>query len=100
MNTPQPSELREKLASECGEIPWKDLEPHRARGVLIEVDASLKLTDAAYAIVKDIKEDVSTWIEKGKLSQLSDTRHEYFQNNQPPCRAIITSPYVLFQEIM
>ena len=92
-------DLRTSLNAETARLTWPELERHFARGVVINVDASLDLIDVAVKISEDDKEAVKVWMDAGKVTHpdANDAR-DWFER-QPVFWAVVVAPWVLIQEI-
>ncbi|MGB0867714.1 MAG: DUF2288 family protein, partial [Granulosicoccaceae bacterium] len=70
--SPDPSLENAMLNQETGVIAWEELARHFARGVVIRLDASLDLVEAAQAVLNDDAERVGYWQRSGQLRRASD----------------------------
>jgi hypothetical protein len=97
---PEPIELlRAKLNTETGQLPWKELERHFARGVVIKVQRGLDLVDVAARIAQDDKAVVERWLTEGRIARASADDAADWNQRQPRFWAVVTAPWVLVQEV-
>jgi hypothetical protein len=87
------------LRAECGELSWRELLPHFARGVVIRVDPSLDLLRVAQAFRDDQTGEVSAWLEDGHLARASDDDARGWTRREPVFQAIVVAPWVLAREL-
>lgn len=86
------------LNNETGVIAWEELARHFARGVVIAVDTSLDLVDAAQAVLKDDATRVGQWQNDGKLRRASDDDARRWHAENSEFWAIVIAPWVIVQE--
>lgn len=80
-------------------IEWKALEPHFARGELLGVDTRLDLVGVAQALIKDDRDAVAGWMERGLLGRLTDEQAADWHERDPDSLwAVVIRPWVLVQE--
>lgn len=87
------------LHAECGELAWRELLPHFARGVVVRVAPGLDLITVAHAFRDDDSERVDAWLQTGAVSRASDDHARRWARIEPVFRAIVVAPWVLAQEI-
>ena len=92
-------DLRTSLNAETGKLTWPELERHFARGVVINVDASLDLIDVAVKVSEDDKEAVKTWMDAAKVAPPEADDARDWLERQPVFWAVVVAPWVLVQEI-
>lgn len=92
-------EIIRMLNTETGKISWHELQPHFARGVIIQVDNSLDLLNVATEFVKDNKNQVSDWLESGKIDRVSDTQAKIWAEENPTLWSVVAAPWVLIQTV-
>lgn len=97
---PQPSveEPDVPLEEQAGPLPWHELMPHFARGVVIRVAPELDLIEVARAFRDDATHEVSGWIASGQVARASDDDARRWTENEPVFTAIVAAPWVLAQE--
>lgn len=94
-----PNETYAAIVGATARIAWKDLEPHFARGELLEVDASLDLVEVAQALIDDNSAAVKGWMQQNLLTSLADARAADWNQRDPDTLwAVVIRPWVLVQE--
>lgn len=91
--------LRVKLNAETGQLVWKELERHFARGVVLRLAPGLDLVEVALAMHQDDKHQISTWRDSGQLAEVSTEEAIDWHERDPLFWAIVIAPWVLVQEI-
>lgn len=91
-------ELLQKLNGETAQLPWKELESHFARGVVVRVDPELDLVDVAMSFSRDERNDIEALMSDGKVSTATDDDAIRWSEQQPTFWAIVVAPWVLIQE--
>ncbi|WP_018949141.1 DUF2288 family protein [Thioalkalivibrio sp. ALMg11] len=86
------------LEEQAGPLPWKDLMPHFARGVVIRVAPELDLIEVARAIRDDATHQVSEWLANDQVARASDDDARRWAANDPIFTALVAAPWVLAQE--
>jgi len=90
---------KEELALTIDECEWKWLRPHLERSVLILVDESLDLADAALKLAADDSERIELWIRDGMIGKpTEDQVLRWNKDTQKRFGMLIISPFVLIQE--
>jgi len=92
-------ELLQKLNSETAQLPWKELESHFARGVVVRVDSELDLVHVAMSFSRDDQDGVEALMSDGKVARASDDDARHWNEQQPTFWAIVVAPWVLIQEL-
>lgn len=95
---PDPAVESAMLNNETGVIAWEELARHFARGVVITIDASLDLVDAAQAVLSDDAARVGQWQNEGKLRRASDDDARQWNAQNSEFWAIVIAPWVIVQE--
>ncbi|MDX9687250.1 DUF2288 domain-containing protein [Halopseudomonas formosensis] len=94
-----PNETYAAIVGATARIDWKYLEPHFARGELLEVDASLDLVEVAQALIDDNSAAVKGWMQQNLLTSLADARAaDWHQRDPDTLWAVVIRPWVLVQE--
>jgi len=88
----------EKLNGETAVISWGELVRHFARGVVIKINPTLDLIDAAAGLAADDVSQFETWVEQGKLSRASDDDARDWTQREPEFWCVVAAPWVLVQE--
>lgn len=91
--------LRAKINAETGQLGWKELERHFARGVVIKVERGLDLVDVATRIAQDDKAVVERWLNEGRIARASAEDAADWNQRRPMFWAVVTAPWVLAQEV-
>ncbi|TVP78315.1 DUF2288 family protein [Thioalkalivibrio sp.] len=94
-----PATETQDLRAECGELAWRELLPHFARGVVVRVEPGLDLITVARAFRDDDSERVDAWLQTGAVSRASDDDARRWTRIEPVFRAVVVAPWVLAQEI-
>lgn len=91
-------ELQNKLNWETARLPWKELQRHFARGVVVVVSPELDLVEVAVATAGDDSGLVGSWSERGLVRRASDDDARRWQESNPGLWAVVVAPWVLVQE--
>jgi hypothetical protein len=91
-------ELQGRLNHETAIIAWADLLPHFARGVVIKVQCSVDLIDAATCLVADNAVQLQAWLETTEVMRASDDDARDWVKREPEFWCVVTAPWVLVQE--
>lgn len=86
------------LRAECGELAWRELLPHFARGAVVRIAPGLDLIAVAEAFRDDDSERVGTWLTSGAVARASDDDARRWAHVEPVFRAVVVAPWVLAQE--
>tara|TARA_R110000764_G_scaffold115317_1_gene202340 strand:- start:546 stop:845 length:300 start_codon:yes stop_codon:yes gene_type:complete len=82
-----------------GNIEWKTLEPHFARGDLLSVAPDLDLVQAAAAMMEDDSEQIKVWMDNKQLQVATDAQAGDWAEREPKTLwAVVIRPWVLVQE--
>lgn len=87
------------LHEESGELAWRELLPHFARGVVVRVDSGLDLIQVAEAFRDDDSARVGGWMRSGAIARASDDDARRWTRAEPVFHAIVVAPWVLAQEL-
>jgi hypothetical protein len=91
------STLYATLLGQTAEIRWQELQPHFAKGALLQVGADVDLIEAAEAIVQDNTAKVSAWLASGQVGKVTEDEARDFLMNDPTFWAVVVAPWVLIQ---
>ena len=91
--------LRAQLNGETGQLSWKELERHFARGVVIRVARSLDLVAVAASIARDDKAAIERWMNEDLIGRALTEHALDWAQRQPNFWAVVTAPWVLVQEV-
>ena len=94
------AEIREELLKQSGVISWNELVRHFARGVVIKVEPSLDMIEAAIGMARDDTSCVQTWLTEGTLARASDEDARDWSERTPEFMCVVAAPWVLVQERM
>lgn len=92
-----PELLRQKLALETATIGWRELEPHYARGVVVQVAPSLDLVEVGMQLIADNKPQVEAWMNSGELGPVASEEADAWHHAQASVWALVVAPWVLVQ---
>ncbi len=82
-----------------GNIEWKTLEPHFARGDLLVMAPELDLVQAAAAMMEDDSEQIKAWMDARQLQVATDAQAGDWAEREPDnLWAVVIRPWVLVQE--
>lgn len=87
------------LHEESGELAWRELLPHFARGAVVRVAPGLDLIAVAEAFREDDSARVGSWMRSGAVARASDDDARRWTRVEPVFRAIVVAPWVLAQEL-
>jgi len=87
------------LQAECGELAWRELLPHFARGAVVRVDPALDLITVAEAFRDDDSARVGAWMRSGAVGRASDDDARRWTRVEPVFQAVVVAPWVLAQEL-
>lgn len=89
--------LRNEYHGQTARINWHDLQPHYARGSVVQVAAGLNLVEVAVQLGLDNTVAFQAWIDSGDVSSVSDDQAlTWFEVNQQ-LWAVVAAPWVLVQ---
>ncbi|MEE9333208.1 MAG: DUF2288 domain-containing protein [Granulosicoccaceae bacterium] len=94
----QEQDVQTKLNGETAVIDWGELVKHFARGVVIKINPSLDLLEAADGLASDNVSLFEQWVAAGKLSRASDDDARDWTAREPKFWCVVTAPWVLVQE--
>lgn len=86
------------INSQTGVINWQELCKHFARGVVINVDASLDLVEVAHSMSVDDKKQMQQWLDKKSVSRASDDDARDWNRDEPEFWCVVVAPWVLVQK--
>lgn len=92
------TDLPDRLNHETAVIACADLLPHFARGVVIKVQCSVDLIDAAACLVADNTVQLQAWMETAEVMRASDDDARDWVDREPEFWCVVTAPWVLVQE--
>ncbi len=87
------------LEKESGEINWSELQPHFARGVVVNVNKDHDLIAVAIDFVNDNKQAVEDLLGAGDVVRVTDEMARVWSETNPLMKSVVVAPWVLVQEI-
>lgn len=94
-----PTAVREKLASEIGQVPWSYLAPHAATGSLFFVDPTLALENVGVAISTNETDRVHHWMKTGDLVKIEPIHAAQWDDGKMEFEALVVLPFVLCRPV-
>jgi len=91
--------LRDKLNLETGQLAWRELQRHFARGAVIVVARELDLIDVAVAFAEDNPAQTKTWVANGQVAHATDADARRWQEHSCVFWSLVVAPWVLVQEL-
>lgn len=91
--------LRNTLNLETGQLAWRELQRHFARGAVIVVAHELDLIDVAVAFAQDHQAQTKAWITGGQVAHASDADARRWQQHNSIFWSLVVAPWVLVQEL-
>lgn len=91
--------LRAKLNAETGQLEWRELERHFARGVVIRVAAGVDLLEVALAMARDDAATLRAWLADGRVVQAGAAEASLRHAGGGRFWAVVVAPWVLVQEV-
>lgn len=92
-----PDLLRQKLALETASIGWRELEPHYARGVVVQVAENLDLVEVGFELIQNNKTQVQDWMNSGELGPVAHDEANAWHHESASVWALVVAPWVLVQ---
>ena len=91
-------QLHDRLNSEAAKIPWRELQRHYARGVIIVVSADMDLIATAVSLAGDDRAAAEQWTDGGGLRRADDDDARNWLEHDTVLWALVMAPWVLVQE--
>ena len=91
--------LRDEIHSETSKIAWSELQRFFAAGKVIYVSVDLDLIEVAAQVSSDNSSQVRQWMEKGKISQVTDDQAKCWIDTDATVWAVVLSPWILVQDL-
>ncbi len=98
MNEETPRYTHADLLRETARVSWEALEPHFARGVVIQVDSELDLIEVATCFANDDKEKVEAWLTSEQVRYLPNDVAKAWSSGEAELWAAVVAPWVVVQE--
>lgn len=92
-----PQLLKQKLALETARIGWRELEPHYARGVVVQVVEGLDLVEVGLKLIEDDKQQIEAWMATQDLGPVNPEDADRWHQEQASVWALVVAPWVLIQ---
>lgn len=92
--------LHAKLNGETGQLTWRELEPHFARGAVIKVAPGLDLIEVAAGMAEDDAPRLGAWLAQGVVARAGDA--DAVEWSAAPDRlfwAVVVAPWVVVQAV-
>jgi hypothetical protein len=89
--------LRAEFHGQTAQIPWHDLQPHYARGSVIEVAQGVDLVEVALQLKQDNTTAFQHWIDQGQVAVVSDEHALQYYETNPVLWAVVVPPWILVQ---
>ena len=93
------AELRNTLNLETGQLAWRELQRHFARGAVIVVARELDLIEVAVAFAQDNSAHTKAWIASGQIAHATDADARHWQAHSSVFWSLVVAPWVLVQEL-
>lgn len=90
-------EFNAVLNTETARINWLELQPHFARGQVIQVADNLDLVAVARELVRDNKAQFEAWTEQGQVAGVSNEQAQAWYDQKADVWAVVVAPWVLVQ---
>ena len=87
--------LRDEIHSETSTIAWSELQRFFASGKAIHVADDLDLVEVALQVANDNSILVSEWMDRGKISPVSDDQARNWFDTNATVWAVVVKPRVL-----
>lgn len=91
-------ELHAVLNAQTGSIAWQELESRISGGAVIRVAAELDLVAVAAAVVRDDRDAVAAWLDRGQVQPADADTCADWRARDARLWAVVTAPWVLVQE--
>lgn len=92
------TELKAELNGQTARIPWRELQRHYARGIVIVVDADLDLVDVAVKTVADDAAAIQDWRADNRVRNATDEDARAWLKRDAVLWAVVAAPWLLVQE--
>lgn len=78
-------------------MPWVELQPHFASGIVIGISNDLDLIEVAVRIANDDKESIADWISEKRIGQVADQQAATWLEENTTLWAVVVKPWLLVQ---
>jgi hypothetical protein len=93
-----PAVVRQKLNIDTAKIKWGALHEHQQIECVIAVSTDLDLIDVACEFTFDNHDQVKVWMEREKITKVSDEQAQQWKTEDRELWAVVVAPWVLVQE--
>ena len=90
--------LRREYLSQTARIPWRDLQLHYARGVVVYVAPDKDLVEVAVQLGMDNTASFQSWIDSGEVSAVTEEQALGWYESDKDLWAVVAAPWVLVQD--
>ncbi len=91
--------LRANINNETSQINWMELQRFFAGGRLIYLTNRANLLDIAVTFAQDDSEQVSEWLNSGKIAKVTDAQAKQWHHNNTNFWATVVKPWILIQPV-
>jgi len=91
--------LREEIHAETSKIAWSELQRFFAAGKAIYVSVDLDLIEVAVQVSSDNSSKVRQWMEKSKISPVTDDQAKCWIDADATVWAVVVRPWILVQDL-
>lgn len=99
MNDNIQGDIQHNLNLETGQLTWREIQRHFARGLVLKVSSTLDLIDVASKFIADDKATIEQWLTNGQIAKASDDDAKLWSTTEMNLWAVVTAPWVLVQEV-
>lgn len=90
--------LRSEYLGQTARVPWRELQPHYARGAVVSVSSQCDLVEVAVQLGMDNTSAFQAWIESGAVAAVDDEQALSWFESDAELWAVVAAPWVLVQE--
>ncbi len=91
-------EIKQQLTAELGVISYIEMQKFFAKGIILVVDPSLNIIDAAFKIHCDDSACIEGWIHDKLLTRAHDEHAKKWLKSNTSLQAVTVAPWVVVQE--
>jgi len=91
-------QLHARLNGEAAKLPWRELQRHYARGVVIVAATDMDLIETAVRLASDDRDAVESWMAEGELRRADDDDARTWLERDAVLWTVVVAPWVLVQE--
>lgn len=89
--------IKQRLNQETAKVSWHELQPHFARGAILQVAAELDLLEVAAEMSLDNGERVQQWMQRNQLRRVDDQQAADWYRLNPELWTCVVAPWILVQ---